>query len=350
MQSASVLALLLLLPAAPTGQEQELITPFDGTQLFRNLLSVFKLHPITTIADFANKPANQTVLIVLGDLSCLDPLAQARPGGLKKFVDDGGALLIASDRRDEGRLREFDLSISGKLPRVPQEKEIWQGRPQAELFKDSDDCVLIKYDSSLTHPIFAGCKKGIATNAPSFLQRGPKCPAEPLCNFPRILQQNRNFLFVLEEGEAFAVGSSGKTDSSSRMLFLSGHGVFMNVMLGQRDTDNLTFACNVLRWLSNNKQRKYCLFLEENQVFADFTVPIGEPPLPTARIVNDLLRGLEEENFFNRLLLENVPKRPLLLRAVLLVALIGLTIFGLQRLLQARFHRDKAVPRIKRGD
>jgi len=352
------LAVLLLLAAGAAAQQQpKSSVPFEGTHLFRNLLNVFKLLPAPSMADLATLPAKKTVLIVFGDLACLDQLAKVRPGGLKKFLDDGGAILIANDRPDHGRLWEFDLKIPGQPPpddkgalseysiwqkkglRVPSREELWRGHWQSELYKEFPDCIKINDHRRSDHPIFARCEKGIATNAPSYILRGPHCPVELLCSFPFVRTRDAKPRFVIEDGYAFAVGSSGKPSSTDRVLFLSGHGVFMNVMLAQGDTDNLDFAVNTLRWLTNDKKRAFCLFLEENQVITDFNVPIGEPPMPTARIFNDLLRGLEEENFFNRLLLANLPKRSIQ-RWLLALALVGLAMFGLQRVLRARFRQD----------
>jgi hypothetical protein len=338
------------------------------------------------------------VLIVFGELDGVDQLAKLRPGGLARFVSEGGALLIASDRPDHGRLHEFKLTISGKMPLLPMEilhvpefqpiyidpraelsgikrvtPDEWKrqhkgpikvefevkvdrlifpsetldvpqeflARRHAEAYQGFDDCIKIHYNKGLTHPIFAGCKKGIATNRPSFILTDPGCTAPVLCSFPPF-PGHADFEGMLRgtaPEPAFAVGSSPTAGTTSRLLLLAGHGQFMNGMLGQSDNDNLQFTQNILRWLTDNKQRKQCLFIEENQVMPDFAVPLGELPLPTARIINDLMRGLEEENFFNRLILGNVSKQTIL-RGVLALTLLAITILGLQRVLRARFRQD----------
>jgi hypothetical protein len=399
MRIASLVLAILALPAAfALGQEQPLVSSFQGTHLFRNLLGVVKLQPITNKAEFAKLPASQTLLIVFGDLDSVDPLSKMRPGGLAKFVSEGGAILIASDRPDHGRLHDFKLTIPGKMPLLPMQilhlsksgafdidpradlsniKRVslddWKRqhkspikvefevqfdqlnfpseelkipheflvRRNAEAYQGFDDCIKIHYNKGLTHPLFVGCKKGIATNRPSFILTEPGCTAAVLCSFPPF-PGHADFEGMLRgtaPEPAFAVGSSPAVGTTSRLLLLAGHGQFMNGMLGQSDNDNLQFTQNILRWLTDNKQRKYCLFIEENQVMPDFAVPLGDLPLPTARIINDLMRGLQEENFFNRLLLENVGKQAIL-RVVLALTLFSITILGLQRVLRARFRQD----------
>jgi hypothetical protein len=335
------------------------VAAFDGTQLFRNLLGVFKLQPMAKIGDLAKVPANQTVVILFGDLGCLEQIAKVRQGGLKKFADDGGAILVASDRRDDGRLWEFHLQVTGQPPpdgkdalkeyerrlgkgsRVPPLEDLWKGHVPSERYKGIADCILAKDFRAKPHPIFAQCEKGMATNKPSCISRHAGCPFETLCSFPFVRARDPKPGFFIAEDYAFAVGNGATGGPSHRVLFLSGHGVFINVMLAQDDIDNLTFATNILRWLTNDKQRRHCLFVEENQVFTDFSVPIGEPPMPTAKLINDLLRGWEEENFFNRLLLENV-RKDTIQKWLLATAVIGLAVFGFRQMLKARFRQDHA--------
>ena len=87
--------------------------------------------------------------------------------------------------------------------------------------------------------------------------------------------------------------------------------------------------------MTNNKKRKYALFIHDNKVVSNFNVPIGELPFPTARMLNYLLRRLEDENFFNKLLLQAAnPDYPdlaklRLLRVLLVTGVAGLVCHGL---------------------
>ncbi len=63
------------------------------TDAFRRLLYEFKFQPLKTFAQLQAKPS-ESVLIVLGDPSCLS--MDHFPEGLRSFVQQGGAVLIAT--------------------------------------------------------------------------------------------------------------------------------------------------------------------------------------------------------------------------------------------------------------
>jgi len=335
------LAAVVFLPAAGVGQELEVIAPFKGTQAFRNLLNFFHLQPLTSVDELGRRPAPETLVIIFGDSSCLERVNKALPGGIKKFIKDGGAILIASDRADEGRLSDdFGVSIAGTVPTLGREQPGLHVVP----YQLHDDCLLIKSYLEPAHPIFLGCNQGIATNVPSYFRYDRASHGKVLCGFPPFTARTSKSVLTVVPRAAYAIGSDDKT--KERVLLLAGHGVFMNGMLGQTDNDNFRFAANTIRWLTGGKQRKCCLFVEENQVVGSFDVPLGEVPMPTARMINELLRGLEEENFFNQWLLAAVSKETIL-RWLLGAGLVAMTFLGIRRLWRSRLHQDQAVPVIE---
>src|SRR5580692_11717669 len=113
------LGVLALLPAVAAGQPQFLEPNPLGLHLFQNFLGGFKLQPLSSVDDLAAKNAGETVLVVFGDLTCLNELAEVRLGGLTKFIDDGGAVLIASDQADGNRLAPLGMLIAGRKVIVP---------------------------------------------------------------------------------------------------------------------------------------------------------------------------------------------------------------------------------------
>src|SRR5438270_2293407 len=126
----SLIALALacaLWPAAATAQQSPLVVDAKGDHAFRHVLGgkeFFGLTPVTGMNHLASLPAAETVVIVVGELDCLDQLAEACPGhSLKQFVDNGGAVLIASDRSDRGQLGHFGLQISGSAVSLPE--KVW---------------------------------------------------------------------------------------------------------------------------------------------------------------------------------------------------------------------------------
>ena len=138
----------------------------------------------------------------------------------------------------------------------------------------------------------------------------------------------------------FAVGG---TVGKGRVLVLADHSIFINRMILPRNTGNLEFAANCLHWLrgdastpdemlhaviprrgglappSLNGQRDKVLFWEDGSVHADFRVPMKEmsinPPRPSAPAIvaalNRGVRNMENQNAFNRQLLDGLEERRL---------------------------------------
>jgi hypothetical protein len=422
----ATLSVLALVPAAAVAQPHFLDPPPLGTHLFQNFLNGFGLEPLVSVDDLAQKKPAETVLIVFGDLTCLDGMR----GGLRKFVDEGGAVLIASDKSDGARLAGFQLQITGTPAIAPDkvidvdnktqplvwlippggdgiageglvsvDRKAWkqkspdfkgftyddvkkliftkskqrlkpkdwedsivlsasrwqkqQAMPYKGLDEEFNDCMVLKSHIGVPHPIFADCVWGIVTDRPSFIHavRLEKSSIELLCSFPPFWSTRSGFnqfgpkepYIVKEPG--FVAASSSAAQSKERVVILPGHSLFLNCALAQRDLDNATFATNTLQWLKDGN-RKYCLFVKDSQAVTRFNVPLIQPPMPTARKLNDLLRGLETENFFNRELLKLIPKQQIL-RVLLTLTLIGLAIYGFRRYGAARHRQDYNVPLIE---
>jgi hypothetical protein len=321
MKSIALIFLFLLLsPIAWSQDAGKTVVPLEGTQAFLQLIlhQEFVLTPLKSLQDLADKKPEETMIIVFGDTAILDDI-----GSLEKFRSKGGAVLIASDRNDRGRLWEWELSISGE---VVSEK-IGRGYKLIPL------CPMIKGKSSL----FQGITQGIATNKPSYVQYRFS-EFKLLAGFPEGCWSDRKL--NLEE-VGFLVGRDGA-------LVMAGHSVFMNMLLGQLDNDNFKFARNCVRWLAESPQgkRKYALFVEDGRIVSQFDVgltvslPMRFPP---TMVLNRVLRGLEDESFFNRLV-DRFLRRDQILRTLLLLATLVLLVYGCKRLVGARHRIETAVP------
>src|SRR5262245_50473972 len=88
------------------------IIPSDGVEFFALLADRANLGAVRRMSDLAGLDPARTLIVVLGDNHVLSGLDR-EVGGLTKFLERGGALLVATDRPDEGRLRPFGLSVSG---------------------------------------------------------------------------------------------------------------------------------------------------------------------------------------------------------------------------------------------
>ncbi len=337
----AALAALLLAAPAPT-QEQRAVVPPDGTQYFRNLLHLHGLKPLPRASDLAQAQPRETLLIVFGSLEGLDAAAH-RPGGLRAFVNAGGAVLIASDRRDAGwggRLNELGLFLSGRDVLAPPE-HAYRGTPE---------CPLLQQWRVPNHPIFAGITEGIATNRPSHVR-----PAFVPPGRPRFAPPGRPALIALASfppgchdrfdvalgNAAFIVGTSADADSPGKILVVAGHGTFINDMMAA--ADNAVFARNCVHWLTDQGKRKHVLFVEDGEVLTGLNVPLTRVPVPPLKVVNRALRAMEEENLFNRLLLDNVG-RERVLRVLLVGASVLLAFCGLYRLVRAHHRGEPAGP------
>src|SRR4051812_34454096 len=77
-------------PITAEGRRKALL---EGTHVFRRILHDHGFEAVKSLADV--KEPGRTLLVALGNLDVLDGL----PGGLEKFLHDGGAALLASDRQ-----------------------------------------------------------------------------------------------------------------------------------------------------------------------------------------------------------------------------------------------------------
>src|SRR5437763_13410952 len=75
-------------------KEQRRKALFEGTHVFRRILHDQELKPLASFREL-NEAPEKTILVLLGNL---DDLLQI-PGGLKDFVERGGAALLAGDQR-----------------------------------------------------------------------------------------------------------------------------------------------------------------------------------------------------------------------------------------------------------
>jgi hypothetical protein len=334
---AGLCAAWLLGPAPAAAQQQppKFVVDWDTTEIFSNQLHRHHhLEPLQSVEDLKGAAPRDTLIIVFGDLEVLDQINRARPGGLARFRKDGGAILIASDRDDFGRLRDFHLATSSTRIYAPRQDDL--------AYKGNTNMPLVKPSQFLPHPIFPGLKKGLATNLPSRLDRFPRSDLQVLCRFDlrcwdqtgkRDLNEHGR-----EVGAPLILGSGADAGPDDRVLFIAGHGMFINGMLAQQDNDNLEFGNNCVRWLTNLGQRKKVLFIVEGEVVKKLALPVAEPPLPPippVPLINALLRAAEEVNLFNELFLEFYPKGDVL-RWVAVLGSVLLGVAALGRLLRGR--------------
>jgi hypothetical protein len=316
-----------------------------GTHAFRRMLhEVFHLKPVKTIKALDEAP-QKTLLIVFGNLRCLRTMEEKVQGGLKGFLDRGGAVLVASDRGTSTEVldKNFHIVPDGAIVTHPDPRFGYGGQTNYPLVKDVD----------ANHPLFEGVGT-LATNTPTFLG-GRNTTYPPLAWFPQGSQTNRGRPW---RGPVFAAGNRG---TSGKVLLLGGHGVFMNATMASPDQpplvgQNFKFAVNCIRWFTKSPKRDRVLMIQEGQIIDTFQVKLKELPEPpiTLEDINQFLRGVQEENLLNLALLSQVDPhgerdrywsaRNLLNRWAVVVLAGGLALYGLYRLWRARHRPDLTVP------
>jgi hypothetical protein len=299
------------------------------------------MEPLQDLGSLQEDPEN-CILIVLGETLPLE----AEQFDLDDFVNRGGAVLLASDRNVAGPLRPFGLRlVEGPVDVAPN---------SAVAYKGLQDCIfvvpteaggdLFRFQGSpLTH---------VATNRAGWLrpvegERDRRLPI--LARFPsEVRVPTGPFGFPMRAPSFAAGGPWGK----GRVLVLSDHSVFINAMLWQTDNSNLDFATNCMDWLRERKRQRV-LFLEEGTVRERFDIPLknaGPPPLPPVdrlvQAVNGGLQGMEEENRFNEIVrqIEERINHEAFLKGLAVVLTIGLAVYGLGRLGQARHRLEPGAP------
>jgi hypothetical protein len=373
------------------------------TDAFRRLLFELHFQPLRTFAELQDNPS-ESLFIMLGDPSCLSK--RDFPEGLRSFVEQGGAVLVATDYETKDEAGEMlkqlaSVRVMGDKLYFPFGTELYAGEPF---------CPFVQPIAASTPPgdytnvlgvlaalVGAGSRPAlfrnplpnqphlrVATNAPSQLQRlsrwglpwgihrlaqlPPGCVEPPLLIAPT---GGRGSPLP----PLFAVGGAvGK----GRVLVLADHSIFINRMILPRDNGNLEFAANCLHWLRGGVstpmealravnspdalkqfagQRNKVLFWDDGKIRTDFEVPLktvprkpslgSEPAIVAA--IDKTIAKLEDNDWFNRKLLDSMDELPggrkrVLRYALYLLTLAAFLLLGYRFLWQARHRAESTAP------
>ncbi|MBI1831883.1 MAG: hypothetical protein HYR84_10585 [Planctomycetes bacterium] len=263
-------------------------------------------------------------------------------GGLKRFLDDGGNLLIATDRSLHEP--ELGIHISGQLVRSPRVDDEWRG------YHGLAQCPFVDF-AERDHPLFAFLGQGLASNCPSHVNVAASNESlHDLMIFPfgpiRIGEEFRG------GRRRFMVGSPKDAPPHGRALIVAGHGMFMNAMILQADNDNFQFTVNIVDWLREGEgkaKRTRALLIVDGTIIDDFDMKLDPPPpsipLPHPMIIAQLIRGMENERKFHFLLGKALDENLGLVVAILfgIVTFFGL-MYGAKKFMEGRSHLETTVP------
>jgi len=324
---------MFFLPCPALAQNSKI--PFEnGNHAFRYVLHNLGLEARNHLSELDE----DTILIVFGETQALDEI----PGGLEPFLNNGGAVLIATDRPSQGRWQDFfQIQFYKEFVQAPSNLE--------SAYRSLPACPWVNPQKVDDIPIFRGLTE-VATNKPVYFTNRSK-RLKTLATFPGDCwtEERGTPTTLRDKSAAFAAaGAIGK----GRALVLSDHSVFINEMMIQLDNNNFDFAFQCVRWLMDRGEgldrRTHVLFLDEGEVVTNFNVPIDmtDVPMPPLDVVNRLLVKLEQENFFNRLILGNDPGRVMgnILRVLTIFITTIVAGFGCYRFLHSRHRMETSEP------
>jgi hypothetical protein len=372
---------ICLTPAWGTAQEDEEFR--YGTHVLRRLLHNRKLTALDSWQRAEDDPA-KTILILLGRPQW--PL----PGGLTRFLQNGGAILLASDNPVfTNELRSLcGYGISGERVSAWPPDNVWGFLPaDRETEVDSRfmyrgrqaglrDCVIVEptdkgpalfWDTPLRrNPL------DVVANRGSYLEPFrnrfrvilPPPDTHILARFPAgCWYANQGSLPKGEDPRVFAVSrevGTGRLLVPGRLLVMGDHSVFINQMMvpERKDNGNLDFAYNSVEWLRDNGQRTRVLVVEEGVIQTQLDVPLDLPSLRAlqpvfAKMANDLMEQVEDDhhqrNHLNAALINGVNhigrpnQRTFSLLIVVLISL-GFAFYCLLRLRRTTHAYESGIP------
>ncbi len=343
--TAGLLAAAALLLASPQAHARPPV-PFNlDSHAFRFILWQEALAPQTSLDDLDRDPAH-SLLVVFGDTHELDRRGEA---WLRSFLARGGAVLIATDR-GEPNPRAWERALGVRV-----RGDLVQAHDLRSMYRDSPDCPILQ--PAVPAPTRAlprlPLTLPVATNRPSCLELVPGTHGlEPFLRFPtdcRIAGRS----FLVDWTLVYPFGEGGKP-GTGRVLVLADHSVFINGMMLQPDNGNFDFAYACVEWLRQRDgagdKRDRAMFLDDGVVFPSFEVPVTlEPdagPSPV-ELANQLIAQVQQDDLFNRLILQHITFRGLV-RGLVVIGTILLLVLGLYRLIRAGYHLEPNVPLVSR--
>jgi hypothetical protein len=337
-----ILGLLGVLPSPMLhAQNRPPVPPEYDTHAFRFILQKEKLQPIPSLNQPTQVPED-TILIFFGDTKSLDQLFENE--SLKRFIEQGSAVLIATDRQTRGILfRDFKIQVDGTPISGIKPSSCYGGILECPLVH-----FLEKNETRLLEPRKgASINKTVATNKPSFLEA---------------VGTDTDWRLFAELKDVYPSGSrrpyffgAAQILEKGKILVLSDHSVFINGMMLQDDNGNFDFADNCVKWLMTSKgdpgtKRTKVLFVDEGYVHQTFDVPLTiVPDLPHSPVdlVNHVITKLEDVDFFNSFLERIGMDR--IKSTVAIVLTIGLIVYCFYRLAKASYHLEPHVPLVNSG-
>ncbi|VTS03148.1 hypothetical protein [Tuwongella immobilis] len=337
-----------------------------GTEAFRALFNTAGIRPVRSLNLLRNRPT-QSILVVLGDPFVLDRFP------VREFINDGGAVLIATDFRQYRPYTIECLAVFG----ISSTNSFVRATDLKNTYRDQADCPLVKPvagnlgqmlglwnsagEKQLREP-FQGLTK-IATNRPNALTAWGS-QLQPVAMFPNGCEiQDGINRRLLNQQYYFGVGRALTDDVGAdvgRVMILSDHSIFINEMMLQTDNQNLDFAERMVTWLKGGSgQRDRILYLDNGVPRDDFNFRLSEspaPPLPPINVLanalmqtgNQVIAQAEDRNVFNDRFLGR-RSRSELISTLWNLGTLAIIAWGIFRLWRSRFRVDAIAGNVKKS-
>ena len=233
-----------------------------GVDGFRLMLQQQGLTATQTKLRTALDSAEDTVAIILGDLKTVTRIEAQ----LQRFVDEGGALLIASDLRG---MKAKKTPICGAWIK-PTRTLTSNVRRKLGLQGLADCPIVTEFDKRSHADLFEGVES-IVTNRPSEIDISGD--VQEIAWLPT---QSQPPLMVTYQ-------------TQGRMLMVADHSIFINEMLIHGD--NARFVNNLIAWLSEDGKRDQLILINDGQVLPDWSFGDTPPAVPLETLLQTLQQG-----------------------------------------------------------
>lgn len=192
---------------------------------------------VVDMDEWESTDPNQSILVVLGDVSRLR-------GSLRRYLNDGGAVLVASDRGSANKLSTIGLRIYDGPVTAHSNRDAYRGE---------DDCVIIR-NLSTSHPTTEGVGR-LVTNRPGLMGASLASNRLNVRNYG-VLARYPAFVFngrvQMRPFNNVVFGWHTETVQGGRLIVVADQSMFSNQMLVHGD--NALFLQQTLSWLSGNSR------------------------------------------------------------------------------------------------
>ena len=223
---------------------------YFGYDLFQLVLKKRGLENSPFLNDAILRP-KESVVVLLGDQRKLSTNAW---NSLRRFISQGGNLILASDRTNQlAGIGLLDVGTSNAGPVVSANPSIQ--------YNGFNDCLIVQ-DVVQEHPITKGISK-LVTNRSGWLarpnsKRGKTDSWLPLATFPSDVSPSNS------QAQALIAISQSKTKDAGSAIVVSDASLFSNAMLWHGDNGLLTIQ--IADWLCDGNRKKVIFLVDGSPI------------------------------------------------------------------------------------